>query len=566
LWGIGLVLLVLAVYYFSQPNRTNLYLHFVLQAQSWMEGQTSIPTPGYQDVMPILDSNGNPTQRGIIPFPPLPAAVLLPFVAIWHLATNEQLLATIFGAVDVGIAYWMLGFLPVRQQIRRLTALFFGLGTVFWYTSVIGSTWFWAHVVAVGCLLMSVGLALSVDRTAAKPQPLREAVGAVRRFNWPGGWSSVAVLFALGAIGELLFVLAGAGTSAAALAGVGVLLSVLAALLAVAVAGRPDVLAPFAVAVAIVGGLPAVILAGAQSQTLIAFLDAGLVLLIAALWWFSRRRDGRLDRAVESLWLALSTPESIQVAAGILFGLAVTARLTILLGFPFLILVGGGGTWLRRALLAGAGAAVPLVALLVITYATSGHLFNPAYDYLYHVELGYTVFNYNPEWSITDVRYIPQNIGIMLFGTPRILPQFASVFPGNSGDALCVASSARGLFDKSCPLAIPEATGTSIILSSPAYLVGLLAWRPLRNLEIDRATAGATIAILAIATINLMHFSQGWVQFGYRFSNDFAPFALILVALGASRLGRWWPLLALLVGLSIVVNFWGVMWGVILGW
>jgi hypothetical protein len=566
LWGIGLVLLVLAVYYFSQPNRTNLYLHFVLQAQSWMEGQTSIPTPGYQDVMPILDSNGNPTQRGIIPFPPLPAAVLLPFVAIWHLATNEQLLATIFGAVDVGIAYWMLGFLPVRQQIRRLTALFFGLGTVFWYTSVIGSTWFWAHVVAVGCLLMSVGLALSVDRKAAEPQPLREVVGAVRRFNWPGGWSSVAVLFALGSIGELLFVLAGAGTSAAALAGVGVLLSVLAALLAVAVAGRPGVLAPFAVAVAIVGGLPAVILAGAQSQTLIAFLDAGLVLLIAALWWFSRRRDGRLDRAVESLWLALSTPESIQVAAGILFGLAVTARLTILLGFPFLILVGGGGTWLRRAMLAGAGAAVPLFTLLVITYATSGHLFNPAYDYLYHVELGYTYFNYNPEWSITDIRYIPQNIGVMLFGMPRILPQFSSVFPGNSGDALCLATSARGLFDKSCPLAIPEATGTSIILSSPAYLVGLLAFRPLRNLQIDRATAGATIAVLAIATINLMHFSQGWVQFGYRFSNDFAPFALILVALGASRLGRWWPLLAVLVGLSLVVNFWGVMWGVILGW
>jgi hypothetical protein len=453
----------------------------------------------------------------------------------------------------------------VRQQIRRLTALFFGLGTVFWYTSVIGSTWFWAHVVAVGCLLMSVGLALSVDRKAAEPQPLREAVGAVRRFNWPGGWSSVAVLFALGSIGELLFVLAGAGTSAAALAGVGVLLSVLAALLAVAVAGRPGVLAPFVVAVAIVGGLPAVILAGAQSQTLIAFLDAGLVLLIAALWWFSRRRDGRLDRAVKSLLLALSTPESIQVAAGILFGLAVTARLTILLGFPFLILVGGGGTWLRRAMLAGAGAAVPLFTLLVITYATSGHLFNPAYDYLYHVELGYTYFNYKPEWAITDIRYIPQNIGVMLFGMPRILPQFSSVFPGNSGDALCLATSARGLFDKSCPLAIPEATGTSIILSSPAYLVGLLAFRPLRNLHIDRATAGATIAVLAIATINLMHFSQGWVQFGYRFSNDFVPFALILVALGASRLGRWWPL-AVLVGLSIVVNFWGVAWGVILGW
>ncbi len=78
-------------------------------------------------------------------------------------------------------------------------------------------------------------------------------------------------------------------------------------------------------------------------------------------------------------------------------------------------------------------------------------------------------------------------------------------------------------------------------------------------------TVGATIAVVAIAIVNLMHFSQGWVQFGYRFSNDFVPFALILVALGASRLGRLWPLV-LLVAVSIVVNFWGTTWGAILGW
>jgi len=55
-----------------------------------------------------LDAGGNDTNRGNIPFPPLPALVLLPFVAVWHLFTNEQLLATIFAALDVGIAYWML--------------------------------------------------------------------------------------------------------------------------------------------------------------------------------------------------------------------------------------------------------------------------------------------------------------------------------------------------------------------------------------------------------------------------------------------------------------------------
>jgi hypothetical protein len=63
-----------------------------------------------------------------------------------------------------------------------------------------------------------------------------------------------------------------------------------------------------------------------------------------------------------------------------------------------------------------------------------------------------------------------------------------------------------------------------------------------------------------------MHFSQGWVQFGYRFSNDFAPFALLLVALGLVRVGRLrgWPLV--LVAASIAVNAWGVAWGVILQW
>jgi hypothetical protein len=77
--------------------------------------------------------------------------------------------------------------------------------------------------------------------------------------------------------------------------------------------------------------------------------------------------------------------------------------------------------------------------------------------------------------------------------------------------------------------------------------------------------AGSALAILAIAVVNLMHFSQGWVQFGYRFSNDFAPFAIILVGLALARYGvRWWTVG--LVALSIVINAWGVYMGVAQGW
>ena len=69
-----------------------------------------------------------------------------------------------------------------------------------------------------------------------------------------------------------------------------------------------------------------------------------------------------------------------------------------------------------------------------------------------------------------------------------------------------------------------------------------------------------------------MHFSQGWVQFGYRFSNDSAPFALLLVALGMRAAGA--PACAgacrsrhgLLVAVSIAINLWGVVWSRLLGW
>jgi hypothetical protein len=67
-----------------------------------------------------------------------------------------------------------------------------------------------------------------------------------------------------------------------------------------------------------------------------------------------------------------------------------------------------------------------------------------------------------------------------------------------------------------------------------------------------------------------MHFSQGWVQFGYRFSNDAAPFALILVALGFERVSTRYPL-----GharrdeprvVSLAINLWGVHVESVAGW
>jgi hypothetical protein len=449
--GVGFVVLALAVYTRTLVDRG--YDHFVWQASAFLEGQAAIryPVPGndfYQDVLPVPPIDGVP--RGLIPFPPLPAIILMPFVAIFGLATSGQVVFVGLAAIDVGICWWMLGRLPIRFAVRIAATAFFAFGTVFWYTAQLNTTWYQAHVVAIGLAMLAVGFALGVDRESAEVA----APSASPR--------------------ELL-----------------------------AVAGRD-----------------------------------GLEV------------DGR------------------QFLIGLLFGLACTARLPVLFAAPFFVLVGSGGSWWRRGWSAGLGAALPVFALLAYNVATTNHIFHPAYDILYRAEATYyPTLGYDLDWAIEDPRYIPQNLAIMLFSAPLILP---AQWPDSlrlTTDAFCTLPAAtRGLFDVECPLAVPNDIGMSVILTSPAYLLALPA---LRRFRTSRLVAGSAIAVLLIAIVNLMHFSQGWVQFGYRFSNDFVPWAVILVALGAeavARRGAGAVLVGGLVAVSILINAWGVAWGNLLHW
>ena len=113
--------------------------------------------------------------------------------------------------------------------------------------------------------------------------------------------------------------------------------------------------------------------------------------------------------------------------------------------------------------------------------------------------------------------------------------------------------------------AIPVDLGTSILLSAPGLLLALFAfrWRGRTRLGI-----GTAVAVVLIAVFNLGHFSQGWVQWGYRFSLDFLPFLLPMVALGAARPsdGRPRRVAIVLLVAGGLVNLWGVTWGQILGW
>ncbi len=475
--GFLLASAALAIYLATHVDRV--YDHFVWQAAAFLEGSAAIRYPVaaagglpgnafFQDVLPIATSDG--IARGLLPFPPLPAVALLPFVAIWGIATNDQVIFTVLAAIDVAICWWAIGRLPVGVAVRLATTIFFAFGTVFWFTAQVATTWYQAHIVAVGLTFLAIGLAIGVD-----PVPAADAISGDE--SRPGRS-----------------------------------------------ADRDD-------RPALPGPAPSLKSTGGRAGAF------------------------AIDRR--------------QFVAGLLFGLACTARLSVVFGAPFFAFVGGGSDWRGRAWSAGLGAALPLAGLLAYDVVTTGQLLSPAYDHLYRLETaGYAALGYHADWAIEDVRYLFQNLGVALFGTPDLLPAHLPDALGRSPIPVCTDPTAvRGLFDVGCPLAVPRDTGMSVLLTSPAYL---LAIPVLGRIGRNRLVAGAVVAVVAIATVNVLHFSQGWVQFGYRFSNDAAPFALVLVALGFERLAdrrRWGMLLAMgLVVASLSINLWGVIWSRSLGW
>ncbi|MEO8207489.1 MAG: hypothetical protein ABI598_00530, partial [Chloroflexota bacterium] len=358
-----LVLVAMAAYWL--PGSVRYYNHFVWQAMAFLEGRADIawPVPGndfFQDFFPVLDSVGSRTGFGLLPFPPLPAIVLMPFVAIFGLATDQRAVSVLLGAVDVGICWWALGRLPIGRPVRLGTTVFFAFGTVFWYAAELGTTWFLAHVVAVGMALLAIGIALGGDRGLARD---------------------------------------------------------------------------------LEGGGPTADTESARAETLQLRLGDAALAMVDDIRAGLRNPLALLDRR--------------QFVAGLFFGLACTARLTILFGAPFFVFVGSGGSAARRAVSAGLGAAIPIGLLLAYNLATTGHLFHPGYEYLYRIEAyGYPALGYHPEWSIEDLRYIPQNLGVMFASLPSFFPDR---MPGafGPGGPLCVEPDAvRGLFDATCPIAV----------------------------------------------------------------------------------------------------------------
>jgi hypothetical protein len=87
-------------------------------------------------------------------YPPMPAILALPFVAIFGPDVDQARITFFYGALNVVLAWHVIDAMGVRRWQTHLLTLVFAFGMITWYSAQAGSSWHFAHVsVFFFCLL-----------------------------------------------------------------------------------------------------------------------------------------------------------------------------------------------------------------------------------------------------------------------------------------------------------------------------------------------------------------------------------------------------------------------------
>ncbi|MEO8458231.1 MAG: hypothetical protein ABI559_10500, partial [Chloroflexota bacterium] len=164
--------------------------------------------------------------------------------------------------------------------------------------------------------------------------------------------------------------------------------------------------------------------------------------------------------------------------------------------------------WLKDAAWFLAGLVPFAVLTLIYNYARFHNALDSGYQTVYgsyiHTDNKYSFFRvlfpHAAAYHLFDPRNIPWHLQALLLLTPQVHSDF--------------------------PFLRASPYGMSILLTSPAFVYAFLVKRK------SALSPACWLAIACVCALLFMHYSQGWVQYGYRFLLDFAPFLLILTAFG----------------------------------
>ncbi len=126
--------------------------YFVPLANAFLHGQLGLSQSGSGLNELIPATNG----LFYVVYPPAPAIVLMPLVALFGPAFHQEWASFFLAAVNVALVALVLHRVGVRRPVRILLTLVYAFGTIVWYSAEIGSSWHFAHVVATLFLLLAI--------------------------------------------------------------------------------------------------------------------------------------------------------------------------------------------------------------------------------------------------------------------------------------------------------------------------------------------------------------------------------------------------------------------------
>jgi hypothetical protein len=142
------------------PTGVSTEPYFNAQAESWLHGRWDIDIPVH---LPDIETiNGKHYSY----YPPFPALLLLPFVALFGVSASDILFTTLLSAANASLLYLLFEQLRVSGWSKRawsehaLITVFCCFGTINLYLSLGGTVWFTAHIVCMTCTLLALLLAL----------------------------------------------------------------------------------------------------------------------------------------------------------------------------------------------------------------------------------------------------------------------------------------------------------------------------------------------------------------------------------------------------------------------
>ncbi len=264
--------------------------------------------------------------------------------------------------------------------------------------------------------------------------------------------------------------------------------------------------------------------------------DIGLALLFAlgTVYWFTAVQGTVwfaahvVGVACCAIYLRASIDAEHPLVAGLALGLGVATRTPLLFALPFFAAElhfrgrrGGRSPW--RAI--GRFAAPFGVVLALIAWHNAIRFGDPFEFGHRHLVIAWSARI--EKWGLFSTHYLGRNLAVLLGGTP---------FGGGAGKSMQIGGH-----------------GLALWITSP-FLLWLAAPRPRRAARATAIALAGTALLVALPSV--LYQNSGWLQFGYRFSNDFAPMLILLLALVRPRLG---PVFLAAAAFAIAVNAFGAV-------